>query len=97
MPATYTNDPNMQYLINRNIALKKEVEDALQKQTILKYKLLELGSYTLVDLVLMSSEDFNKITIARGRFHPESDDEESDDDEDPFGSNEEEDFDPFKK
>ena len=106
-PTTYTNDPTMKYLIDRNIALKKEVEDALQKQTILKHKLLELGSYTKVDLWLMSPTEFDKIKKMRSLFHPksdddeeseESDDEESDDDdEDPFGSDADDDEDPFKK
>ena len=104
IPTTYTNDPTMKYLIDRNIALKKEVEDALQKQTLLKCKLLELGSYTKVDLWLMSPTEFDKIKKMRSLFHPndeieESDDdqESDDDDEDPFGSDADADFDPFKK
>ena len=99
MPATYTIDQLIQKFIDENNALKKEVEDEIEKQKLLKVEMSELGSYTFLDLMTMSPEDFNKIERMRSGFHPKSDnnDEESDDDdEDPFGADEE-DFDPFKK
>lgn len=90
IPTTYTIDQLIQKLIDENNALKKEVEDKIEKQKLLKVEMLELG----INPESYEEEDSDDESYDL--------DDEFDDDAnfDPFkkeGEYDEDNFDPFKK